>query len=112
MFDNNAVAETHNNLRDSVERVHSPINNGEFLGNEWPPVAKSFFELWQNGVIEVAAGQCLAAHPGQGGSEVGKKARIRCPGRQIKGEMTAMVAIGRYLAIAARATRTSGKANK
>jgi hypothetical protein len=56
VFDNNAVTETYNNLSDSVERVHGPIDNGEFLGNEWPPVAKSFFELRQNGVIEVAAG--------------------------------------------------------
>ena len=45
MFDNNAVTETHNNLRDSVERVHGPIDDGEFFRDERPTMTQGLFEL-------------------------------------------------------------------
>jgi hypothetical protein len=73
VFDNDTVSEAHHHLSDSVERIHGPVNNGEFLGNKWPPLAKGLFKLRQYGMIKVTAGQGLATDPSQSGAQIGEK---------------------------------------
>ena len=57
VFDEHSIAEPHDDLGDSIECVHRPVDHGQGLGTERPSGVQAGLELGQHRVVEVAGGQ-------------------------------------------------------
>ena len=87
VLDDHSITEAHDDLGDTVERVHRPVDDGQRLGRERPAVAQPSLEIWQHRIVEVARRQRLPADPGDDRPEVGQQRRRWRAGGEVEREV-------------------------
>ena len=109
MFDHDPVAEMQGDTGHAVEGIEGAIDDGDRFWREWPRRSQLVLQGGQDGVVEVARRQRLAADLGHDRRQIRQQIGVGRARRQIEGEVPWTFA---DLPVPARSARPGGMADE